>query len=701
MDPAPSKSAPNDSSADIIPSPPPLPLELRLARDRFVLSEAPPVAAKTQSSAILVVESGAASTSRRESAVWSGSVMIHVLLLLVIALLVAPADLGGTAMHIIRMSFSDEPDEVKDELSTVEFVSLDAPAVAETVEVDTIVPEPVKLPPDGANATSGSAADESANAGRASEGSDAARGSFFGIEANGHDFVYVLDQSGSMRGQRFRRAADELIRSVNSLNEDQAFFVVLFNTEMAQMFNDKSLAPMPIQATDKNKRKLASWLKQVGPTGGTDPRMGLKLALQMNPSAVFMLSDGEFCDDTKRRKGILHQDDGNTMQMVRRMNGSVPIHAIAYEDPTSCINMRELATLTGGEYRFVAEVRVTEKELVKMVAEADSVADPIEREIALGKLASPFASSQVSEREKTKYLKLLLDAAQAAMDAKRVTDSIRILADQQSVDPEEKQTGVRVSELRDQITAHWRQCRDAKELISAGQALAKMPKSPFLSSLMEAIVPELLRTANAEPVKTYHVLYDLGGRNRGTEIAAACDAGRQKIFDFLSAEANELRKKGDLAGALELLVKLRTHYSGRMIDTVAHEAVLEVSYEILAEARDLGLQRQQGTRDAMRSRLRRILGDDPLYSSLCAEFDGNELRARKLMRRATRASRTGSPEDAREILQAIAKDYPLTITAKKANQELATLGPAKMELDEATLFNQMMGVASGDDERTD
>ena len=50
-----------------------------------------------------------------------------------------------------------------------------------------------------------------------------ARGSFFGIEAGGHEFVYVLDVSGSMQGRRFDRASEELLRSVEQLGPHQRF----------------------------------------------------------------------------------------------------------------------------------------------------------------------------------------------------------------------------------------------------------------------------------------------------------------------------------------------------------------------------------------------------------------------------------------------------------------------------------------------
>ena len=58
-------------------------------------------------------------------------------------------------------------------------------------------------------------------------------GSFFGINASGQKFVYVIDKSGSMKGRRYERATGELMASVERLNDSQYFYVMMFSSDMA------------------------------------------------------------------------------------------------------------------------------------------------------------------------------------------------------------------------------------------------------------------------------------------------------------------------------------------------------------------------------------------------------------------------------------------------------------------------------------
>lgn len=182
---------------------------------------------------------------------------------------------------------------------------------------------------------------------------------FFGMRAMGNKFVYVLDRSGSMayessdvqeyKVSRFDVARLELMNSVESLRPHQEFYVVLFSNGMRQMFDRKALVPTPVNATPENKAKLKEWLWQNRADGGTDPRGSLKLAYKMNPDAIFMLSDGEFRDET---------NDGNprSIDIARKQveeSKPIRINSIALEDDSSKSNMQELSTVSGGQFKFV------------------------------------------------------------------------------------------------------------------------------------------------------------------------------------------------------------------------------------------------------------------------------------------------------------------------------------------------------------
>jgi hypothetical protein len=177
--------------------------------------------------------------------------------------------------------------------------------------------------------------------------------SFFGTEAPGHQFVYVVDTSPSMniglgRGpggaSRLIRALAELRASIQRLSPEHAFYVILFNGRTRRMFDDNTIRPQALAATPENKHRLDDWLVSVRTGESTDPRPALRLGLAMRPSAVFLLSDGLF-----------DVPEASVLEVINRHNfGGTPIYTIAYEDDRCCLTMQRIALATAGEYRFVA-----------------------------------------------------------------------------------------------------------------------------------------------------------------------------------------------------------------------------------------------------------------------------------------------------------------------------------------------------------
>jgi len=190
-----------------------------------------------------------------------------------------------------------------------------------------------------------------------SAGADGGRGqaSFFGTQATGDRFVYVLDVSGSMNqgnGRRLKRAVRELLRSIDQLRDDQMFYVLLFASSTRQMFDKDSLVPAMLPATKENKARVRKWIMQVKATGGTQPQRALHVGLNLSPSAVFFLSDGKF--NKPKPTGFFDGEAVDAKTVVQRANpGKIPVHAIAFEDPASRDNMNEISKMTGGEFRYV------------------------------------------------------------------------------------------------------------------------------------------------------------------------------------------------------------------------------------------------------------------------------------------------------------------------------------------------------------
>ncbi|MBL9125857.1 MAG: hypothetical protein JNG90_19605 [Planctomycetaceae bacterium] len=166
------------------------------------------------------------------------------------------------------------------------------------------------------------------------------KASFFGVDAKGYKFVYIVDASGSMFGRRFAKAHAELVNSLSALDEHQSFYVIFFNfTDYPQYFPlpEDNLAPM----SPKNLQRVCDWMAQnVIPQGETVPNSAISRALALAPDAIFLLSDGEFHD--------------SAAEVVMRENyRRVPIHAIAFESELGAFSLGQIARLTGGTYRFV------------------------------------------------------------------------------------------------------------------------------------------------------------------------------------------------------------------------------------------------------------------------------------------------------------------------------------------------------------
>jgi hypothetical protein len=158
--------------------------------------------------------------------------------------------------------------------------------------------------------------------------------SFFGMQARGQFFVYVVDCSESMiEDDRLARATIELRRSVFALREPQRFEVIFYNTESIPMPG----GPRPRTADLQAKNQLLAWLRLIEPLGGTDPRPALKQALGLRPDAVFLLSDGEF--------------PGRTAGEVARLNTrQIPIHCVDVTGGLAGDQLKQIAAASGGQY---------------------------------------------------------------------------------------------------------------------------------------------------------------------------------------------------------------------------------------------------------------------------------------------------------------------------------------------------------------
>ena len=160
--------------------------------------------------------------------------------------------------------------------------------------------------------------------------------SFFGLQARGKNFAYVVDYSGSMEGSRLQAAKSELIRSISALKRNMKFFIVFYDDRFVVMPGG-----MMLKCTEANKRRLFGWVDRVRSGGGTDPSAAMEAALALKPDAVWLLSDGEFDESACN---VIHQAN----QRVRAQ-----IHTVGFQGREGERLLKRIAEQNNGRYRYV------------------------------------------------------------------------------------------------------------------------------------------------------------------------------------------------------------------------------------------------------------------------------------------------------------------------------------------------------------
>ena len=162
---------------------------------------------------------------------------------------------------------------------------------------------------------------------------------FCGLEAKGYRFVFIVDSSGSMQGQRFSAACQELMTSITDLDEHQSFYVIFFNaTEYPQAYPhiDNEMSPAGVASLER----LTAWMRGVVPNGWTNPDGAIRRGLDLKPDAIFLLTDGEF-------------NQGGALSVIRRHKFRAAIHTVAFASAEGAPMLQEIAARTGGTFRFV------------------------------------------------------------------------------------------------------------------------------------------------------------------------------------------------------------------------------------------------------------------------------------------------------------------------------------------------------------
>ena len=174
---------------------------------------------------------------------------------------------------------------------------------------------------------------------------------FFGVRTKAANVGFAVDRSGSMSSPRIDRTKLELLKSVLNLHPKQIFYVAFFNEGAVQMWGGES---SPVPASPLNKVRTYKWMKTIPAEGGTDPQPALRMVAAMSPQSIFLLTDGGFSP--------LPDDLYGEFQRKK-----IRVNTLAFEDEAGKPILQEIASRTGGTYRFVPAEPIPEFQELELV----------------------------------------------------------------------------------------------------------------------------------------------------------------------------------------------------------------------------------------------------------------------------------------------------------------------------------------------
>jgi hypothetical protein len=300
---------------------------------------------------------------------WTVSLAGHIVLLILLGVVATNPLRDGSELRLDGIMVDASPNPVVEDmfnaveqtdvdLLNVDVAALNSEASAETAEIirddgfDVSLMEGMS---DGigleAMAQSGLTPIATTDEGGVQGETEGTKTQFFGTEASGSRFVFIIDASDSMNeGYRWHQALDELEKSIDQLTEDQQVLVLLYNFQTFPMFD---LAPNDLKlltVSDKFKTALNKWLEDQVPIGGTRPAHALSYSLSLKPDAIFLLSDGMLADNSIQ---VLAKEN----RARNRRGGDfskIPVHTISLgpsEDGAEL--MKFIAEHNNGDFNWV------------------------------------------------------------------------------------------------------------------------------------------------------------------------------------------------------------------------------------------------------------------------------------------------------------------------------------------------------------
>ena len=172
-----------------------------------------------------------------------------------------------------------------------------------------------------------------------SGGAGSGGANFFGVEAKGSRFAYIVDVSGSMSyAGKMEATRQALSKSIDGLSGSSEFLVVLYSGDAWPLGGRAEWK----DSAERDKKWARRAIARIQPNGATNPTPAFTLVFDIRPrpDAIYFMTDGEF--------------QPSVAQEVADLNSrEVPIHCISFVSRASETVMRQIAATSGGSYTHV------------------------------------------------------------------------------------------------------------------------------------------------------------------------------------------------------------------------------------------------------------------------------------------------------------------------------------------------------------
>lgn len=292
------------------------------------------------------------------------SLFIHTAIVLFSAIVIVDepvADAGeGEEISLAVMSESELSEMSEAELSEDSEV-IDETTLEESVTVDDVpmMNDEVVLGDAEAQQVSDpiGAGSVSQSSGGLDIGSGGGSASFFGVEASGSRFAYIVDISGSMsESDRIGQLQRALISSIQELLSHTYFAIFPYSNETFALTGEQWRP-----AREKAKNQYRGYIETLEASGGTNPLPAFHEVFDLSPrpDAIYFMTDGIFDPGRSTADEALTNEEHRIAREIRRLNsgGHEPaaIHCITFGTNKAQKVMKKIARESnGGKYTHVS-----------------------------------------------------------------------------------------------------------------------------------------------------------------------------------------------------------------------------------------------------------------------------------------------------------------------------------------------------------